>query len=54
MQESVIYKEILFEGRQQGEEALIMRLLTGRIGSITTQGRSHPPQQPVSKNVTQR
>jgi len=34
MKESVIYQEILQEGLQQGEAALIIRLLTYKFGLL--------------------
>ncbi len=34
MRESVIYQEILEEGRQEGERLLVLRLLTRRVGSL--------------------
>ncbi len=40
MQESVIYQEILQKGLQQGELAVVVRLLTRRLGTIPDQVRS--------------
>jgi len=44
MQQSVIYQEwreeFLQEGRQEGEQSLVLRLLLRRIGKITPEMRS--------------
>ncbi len=40
MQESVIYQDILQKGLQQGELAVVIRLLTRRVGTIPDQVRS--------------
>ena len=40
MRESVIYQDILEEGRQEGERALILRLLTRRVGALSAALRS--------------
>jgi predicted transposase/invertase (TIGR01784 family) len=45
MQQSVIYqewrKEFLQEGRQEGEQSLVLRLLSRRIGELSPEMRSH-------------
>jgi predicted transposase YdaD len=40
MQESVIYQEILEEGRQKGERSLIFRQLTRQVGELPEELRS--------------
>ena len=40
MQESVIYQDILQKGLKQGELAVVIRLLTRRIGTIPSEVRS--------------
>jgi predicted transposase YdaD len=40
MQQSVIYQDIKDEGRQEGEQSLVLRLLARRIGEVTPEMRS--------------
>jgi predicted transposase YdaD len=43
MRESVIYQEILQEGREEGRQSelrLVMRQLTGRLGSVSRELQS--------------
>jgi predicted transposase YdaD len=57
MQQSVIYQEILHEGEQvgeqrgvlKGEQSLILRLLTRRIGDITPEIRSQIQTLPLTQ-----
>ena len=57
MQQSVIYQEILHEGEQvgeqrgvlKGEQSLILRLLTRRIGDLTPELRSQVQALPLTQ-----
>ena len=40
MQQSVIYQDIKDEGRQEGEQSLILRLLARRIGEVSSERKS--------------
>jgi predicted transposase YdaD len=49
MRESVIYQEILQEGRQEGERSLVLRLLARKVGTLPQEVRSRVENLPLEQ-----